>query len=95
MEGVLYHTYPGDWQVWKALDGESEYERIANFDEKPGTSEITNAFSRYRAQRDQRRLQEYNRENSSSLPLPMLLSSAALGVAGTAWYLTKNGILHF
>lgn len=90
VEGALYHAYPGDWQVWKALDNESGYDRIATFEEKPDTSEITAAFARDRAERDQRRLEEYAREHGNGIPLSMLLSSAALSIAGTAWYM-----LHF
>ncbi len=93
VEGALYHAYPGDWQIWKAVDGESAYERIGTFPDKPSTSEITETFARDRVDRERKLFAEAAENGTGTVPLPILLSMGALGITGAALYLQNNGLI--
>lgn len=93
VQGVLYHAFGGSWSVWRAERDERSYETIAEFEEKPGTSEITGAFTVDRVKREKARLKEEGADGIGSVPLPMLLSAGAIAVGGAALAARSAGIL--
>lgn len=94
MRGILYRAYPQGWQVWKAVDGENDYRMIAEFDEEPSASQITDAFARDSFEQRKAREESGTYAEGANVPVGLLAGPVALAVAAAAYYFYTMGNLH-
>lgn len=96
LRGILYHAYPGPWQVWRSLDNTMDYNLILSSEDSPPSEDINRAFSRDTYSRQKARLQQSNDQLAAS-SLTALLTSPQMvvfvGVVGliATTLLVKNG----
>lgn len=84
VRGILYRAFPGQWQVWRAHEGEPEYRLIANFPDKPSPADITDAFTTDNfALRNTRATNASSMSSGMSASLDTLASSIPLPVLAT------------
>lgn len=91
LRGILYHRHRSPWQIWRHFvqDDTASYEKIADFQSHPDSSDITDAFAADAFQRQTAENTESLRAAPSDVP-PLVVGILAAIVALVTYYIVSS-----